>query len=247
MKRNEKYQVRKRDGRSEWLRVSKLARSIHRAMIAGRDEGLDASLSSGDGGIFGGGSFEGGISEGGGALADVTFTESAFTDVVYTDYTDFTDGTFAEGGFEEDGTVADGWAVDGYPLDGSAIDSAAQDVHPELANEASFLGEEWRTMDLTHAVVTGVRREFGAAGEIPTRCLGEAVQQALLATGFPCAAEAYARVSGEQLRRRVDLQAAMPSLGCDEPPAFVVPRADGARTADHGSHGAGGYFPDERV
>lgn len=38
MRRTARYRIRKRDGRIEWLRTSKLGRSIHRAMQTAADE-----------------------------------------------------------------------------------------------------------------------------------------------------------------------------------------------------------------
>jgi hypothetical protein len=119
MKRSTGFQVRKRDGRMEWLRATKLARSIGRAIAAGRGE----------------------------------------------DY-----------------------------------------------GSHGLAGEDWRTADLTTAILTGLREQYGPGRRLTTAVLAEAAQQVLVATGFPRAAEEYARVGGEQRRRRLVLMKTMPSL-----------------------------------
>ena len=158
MKRTARYRVRKRDGRTEWLRGSKLYRSIGRALAAAR---------------------------------------------------------------------GDDWA-------GCEV-------------------EEWRTADLAAAVLTGLRKETRRGANLTTSRLAGAVQQVLVATGFPRAAEAYARASGEQRRRRSILEATMPSLQPD-----LVVLVDFARSKDHpesqdspdaggGGEAAGGDAADRSV
>ena len=119
MKRSKGFRVKKRDGRSEWLRATKLARSIGTAIAAARGESFDSSFCGLD-------------------------------------------------------------------------------------------GEDWRTADLTAAVLTGLRDQFGEDVTLPTETIAQAVQQVLLATGFPLAAEEYARVAGEQIRRRAVLLRTLP-------------------------------------
>ena len=63
-------------------------------------------------------------------------------------------------------------------------------------------GEDWRAVDLTTAILTGLRSRFGKDGLLRTSAIADAVQRVLLATGYPRAAEEYARVGGERSRRR---------------------------------------------
>lgn len=119
MKRATRFRVRKRDGRTEWLRATKLARSIGLAIAAARGEEFDIASSG-------------------------------------------------------------------------------------------LTGEDWRTADLTAAILTGLQEHYGCGRMLSTSAIADAVQQVLLATGFPCAAEEYARAAGEQQRRRADLQRYLP-------------------------------------
>lgn len=142
MKRAKGFRVKKRDGRSEWLRATKLARSIGMAIAAARGESFEPL-------------FQG------------------------------------------------------------------------------YSGEDWRTSDLTAAVLTGLRDRYGANASLPTEVIAQAVQQVLLATGFPQAAEEYARVAGEQVRREEVLLRTLPppppqtysigvAVGFDTPLALPV-------------------------
>ena len=63
-------------------------------------------------------------------------------------------------------------------------------------------GEEWRTVDFTTTVLTGLRGELYDDQPLETARIGEAVQQLFCATGFVDVASAFARVSNEQHRRR---------------------------------------------
>ena len=119
MKRTKGFRVKKRDGRCEWLRATKLARSIGIAIAAARGESFDPLFTGLD-------------------------------------------------------------------------------------------GEDWRTADLTAAVLTGLRDRYGVDSTLPTESIANAVQQVLLATGFPRAAEEYARVAGEQERRQAVLYRTLP-------------------------------------
>ena len=119
MKRATGFQVRKRDGRTQWLRATKLARSIGVAIAAARGEEFDLASSG-------------------------------------------------------------------------------------------LTGEDWRTADLTTAILTGLRDHYGRGGMLETSAIAVAVQQVLLATGFPLAAEEYLRAGGEQQRRRAALQRYLP-------------------------------------
>ena len=146
MKRSTGFQVRKRDGRTEWLRATKLARSIGMAVAAGLGE-------------------------------------------------DFS-------------------------------------VH-------GLTGEDWRTADLTAAILTGLREQHGRGSLLTTPCLADAVQQVLVATGYPRAAEAHSRVGGEQRRRRAVLSKTMPSLQHGVPLAGGVSHS-GAAGYDSGPDHFGG-------
>ena len=79
-----------------------------------------------------------------------------------------------------------------------------------LAAEAATAGdaiiEEWWSMELTAAVLAGMRQKRGKGVVLTTRCLGEAVEQVFLATGFPHAADAYRQAGAEQRRRRALLR-----------------------------------------
>lgn len=95
-------------------------------------------------------------------------------------------------------------------------------------------GEDWRTSDLTAAILTGLREQYGPGCRLSTANLADAVQQVLVATGFPRAAEEYARVGGEQRRRRAVLMKTMPSLQDGVPLAAAT---DQQQTFDSGGAG----------
>lgn len=144
MQRRARFRVRKRNGRTQWLRSSKLARSIARAL-----------------------------------------------------------------------TVA-----------GSQSNRAASHCVP---------GEEWRTVDLTTTVLTGLRRELHDDQPLDTARIGEAVQQMLCATGFVDAAAAFARAGSEQHRRRTAMRDALAT----EQPGALVHLPDDFREAPRSDPGGG--------
>ena len=81
----------------------------------------------------------------------------------------------------------------------------------QLAAAAATAGdvivEEWWAMELTDAVLQGLRQKCCKAGVLSTARLAEAVQQVFVATGFPQAAEVYRRAGAEQRHRRAVLRA----------------------------------------
>ena len=146
MKRQASQRVIKRDGRTEWLRVTKLARSIGRAISTAR--GVDY-------------------------------------DVLY----------------------------------------------PRLDVGSADVGEAWHTLEVGSAVLAGLRQTMTAGAALSSEAISEAVQQVLFATGLPGAAEAYARVGGEQLRRSLVLEATMPSLRRDRQPSSRQSGASSMRSS----------------
>ena len=156
MKRATGYRVKKRDGRSEWLRATKLARSIGLAIAASRGEEFDLSSSG-------------------------------------------------------------------------------------------FTGEDWRTADLTAAILTGLRNQHGTNHPLPTSVIADAVQQVLLATGFPCAAEEYARMSGEQQRRRTTLSRIRPPTQAELTQANAAAAPTDVFGSEDGPRAGGRSVDDGRV
>ncbi|MCB9869574.1 MAG: hypothetical protein H6837_06935 [Planctomycetes bacterium] len=172
------FRVLKRDGRSEWLRASKLVRSIGRALAAA--EGRE-------------------------------------------------------------------WVV-------GSLGAA-----PEFAD-----GDDWRAVDLTEAVLAGLRAAAGGDSADSTGCpledagspdaiesaqIADAVLQVLVATGFRQAAAAYAHAAAERARRRAEIPwgGASPIVG---PVIHVVPRERDAGTLDgsgwQAADGRGPTHPDAR-
>lgn len=80
----------------------------------------------------------------------------------------------------------------------------ARSIH--LALTAVGAGESWRAVDLADAVLNGVRKRSLARGDqhaLRTIELADAVQQVLIATGYPGAAWAFTQVGAERRRRSV--------------------------------------------
>ena len=61
-------------------------------------------------------------------------------------------------------------------------------------------------MELTSAVLQGLRQKCGRGEVLTTACLAEAVEQVFLAMGFPQAAEAYRQAGAAQRHRRTMLE-----------------------------------------
>ena len=76
----------------------------------------------------------------------------------------------------------------------------------EAATAGDVLVEQWWAMELTAAVLQGLRQKCGRGELLTTACLAEAVEQVFLATGFPQAAEAYRQAGAAQRHRRTVLE-----------------------------------------
>jgi hypothetical protein len=102
----------------------------------------------------------------------------------------------------------------------------ARSVH--LALRSVGVDEDWRALEITTAVLTGLRcRQLAGGGgdESPvltTSDLASAVQHVLVATGHPAAAVAFDAVAVERLRRRSVLAAAERGLAVTEGPATLA-------------------------
>jgi hypothetical protein len=85
----------------------------------------------------------------------------------------------------------------------------ARSVH--LALQSVGVDEDWRALEVTHAVLTGLRFRQGEAGNatpvLTTDDLATAVQHVLVVTGQPAAAVAFDAVAVERMRRRSVLAA----------------------------------------
>lgn len=80
----------------------------------------------------------------------------------------------------------------------------ARSIHLALA--AIGAGEAWRAVDLAETVLTALRKRNalrGDGGSLSTIEIADAVQQVLIATGFPGAAWAFTQVGAERRRRSV--------------------------------------------
>lgn len=80
----------------------------------------------------------------------------------------------------------------------------ARSIH--LALSAIGAGEAWRAVDLAETVLTALRKRNAVRGDtdsLSTIELADAVQQVLIATGFPGAAWAFTQVGAERRRRGV--------------------------------------------
>jgi hypothetical protein len=79
----------------------------------------------------------------------------------------------------------------------------------QLAAAAATAGdvivEEWWALELTEAVLQGLRQKRRKDEVLTTARLSQAVQQVFVATGFPQAAEVYRRAGAEQRHRRAVL------------------------------------------
>jgi len=100
----------------------------------------------------------------------------------------------------------------------------ARSVH--LALRSVGVDEDWRALEVTTAVLTGLRCRQLAMGadEAPvltTSDLASAVQHVLVATGHPAAAVAFDAVAVERLRRRSVLAAAERGVAVTEGPASL--------------------------
>jgi len=72
----------------------------------------------------------------------------------------------------------------------------------EAATAGEVVIEEWWAMDLTAAVLQGVRHMRQRGEVLTTADLAQAVERVFLAVGFPQAAEAYRRAGAAQRHRR---------------------------------------------
>jgi len=100
----------------------------------------------------------------------------------------------------------------------------ARSVH--LALRSVGVDEDWRALEITTAVLTGLRcRQVAAGGDqapvLTTSELAGAVQHVLVATGHPAAAVAFDAVAVERLRRRSVLAAAERGLAVTEGPVAL--------------------------
>lgn len=124
----------------------------------------------------------------------------------------------------------------------------ARSIHLALA--AVGAGEAWRAVDLAEAVLGGLRKRSllrGDSESLTTIEIADAVQQVLIATGFPGAAWAYTKVGAERRRRGalLGLEEDRFGLGAPQsgalheagglPEGFypMVPRLPKAETANH--------------
>jgi len=93
----------------------------------------------------------------------------------------------------------------------------ARSIHLALA--AVGAGEAWRAVDLAETVLAGVRKRSLLRGDtesLTTIEIADAVQQVLIATGFPGAAWAFTKVGAERRRRGALLGLGeVPGLGED--------------------------------
>jgi hypothetical protein len=76
----------------------------------------------------------------------------------------------------------------------------------EAATAGDVVVEEWWSMELTSAVLQGLRQKCGRGEVLTTACLAQAVEQVFLAMGFPQAAEAYRQAGAAQRHRRTLLE-----------------------------------------
>ncbi|MGE3174489.1 MAG: hypothetical protein AB7O97_17800 [Planctomycetota bacterium] len=113
----------------------------------------------------------------------------------------------------------------------------ARSVH--LALQSVGVDEDWRALEVTNAVLTGLRvrrglpvaatadvaADGGSAAPPPvlgTDELASAVQHVLVVTGQPAAAVAFDAVATERRRRRSVLAAGDRGLGVNEGPAALA-------------------------
>ena len=76
----------------------------------------------------------------------------------------------------------------------------------EAATAGDVIVEQWWAMELTAAVLQGLRQKCGRGEVLTTACLADAVEQVFLATGFPQAAAAYRQAGAAQRHRRTVLE-----------------------------------------
>jgi hypothetical protein len=83
----------------------------------------------------------------------------------------------------------------------------ARSVHQALCSVG--VDESWRALEVTAAVLAGLRQRQAEAPDgaapLPTEVIAQAVQQVLVAVGLPGAAVAYAATANERARRRSSL------------------------------------------
>jgi hypothetical protein len=100
----------------------------------------------------------------------------------------------------------------------------ARSVHQALCSVG--VDEAWRALEVTAAVLAGLRQVQAAAPAgraLSTAAIGEAVQQVLVATGQPAAAVAYGAIAAERARRRTT--ALQGRIATAEGPAYwLAPR-----------------------
>ena len=76
----------------------------------------------------------------------------------------------------------------------------------EAATAGDVLVEQWWAMELTAAVLQGLRQKCGRGEVLTPTHLADAVVQVFLATGFPQAARAYRQAGAAQRHRRTVLE-----------------------------------------
>ncbi len=115
----------------------------------------------------------------------------------------------------------------------------ARSVHQALRSVG--VDEDWRALDITTAVLAGLRgRQGGFAGvgatagsappPLTTADLATAVQHVLIVTGHPAAAVAYDAVAIEHLRRRSVLAAGDRCSAINEGLAILPPPSTSTST-----------------
>lgn len=101
----------------------------------------------------------------------------------------------------------------------------------EAATAGDIVVEQWWAMELTAAVLQGLRQKHGRGEVLTTACLAAAVEQVFLAMGFPQAAEAYREAGAAQrhrrtvleIRRVIDSAAVGPEVGIHQSPGRHEP------------------------
>jgi hypothetical protein len=120
----------------------------------------------------------------------------------------------------------------------------------QLAAAAATAGdvivEQWWAMELTAAVLQGLRKKRGGSAVLTTAVLAEAVEQVFVATGFPQAAEAYRQAGADQRHRREVLRTRQLIDGATVAPGIGI-LAGQREKAPSGKSGRSDHDPFPRV
>lgn len=108
----------------------------------------------------------------------------------------------------------------------------------EAATAGDLAVEDWWAMELTAAVLQGLAKNQGQGEVLTTSRLARAVEQVLLAMGFPQAAEAYHRAGADQRhRRRILVRRRLISGAAVDPDAGKLSGCTGQRGEAASGHG----------